>query len=83
MKGETRIGYMDDVDFQYHLGEDINGAKVYPSADDVRESGACSDPAKTSAHCGIVKVRVEVLEVVQPNRMFEDDEPLELRDEAG
>lgn len=52
------IGYMDLVDFECELGCAMGGNKVYPSITDLKESKKCVEG------CGIVKVKVEFIEIV-------------------
>ncbi len=70
VKNETKIGYIDDIDFEYHLGgDDWSGVKVYPTMEAVQaDKPCCANPKRQPEHCGILKVRVEVLAVVQPVR---------------
>ncbi|MDB5975123.1 MAG: hypothetical protein JWR07_1883 [Nevskia sp.] len=51
--------YMCGVDFQHHLGNDAHGATLYGSIEDLRRARKCVD------RCGIVAVRVELVEWVQ------------------
>ncbi len=56
---EVRTGYMDKVDFEHELGEALGGNKVYSSLEDLRRQKPCTDS------CGIVRVEVRAVEVVQ------------------
>ena len=51
-------GYMCRVDFEYELGYAMGGNVVYPSIEDLKRCRPCADS------CGIVAVRVELVEVV-------------------
>jgi hypothetical protein len=52
--------YMDLVDWECELGMASGGNRVYPSLEDLKEHNRCHEG------CGIVKVRVSFLEIVQP-----------------
>ena len=53
-------GYMDATDWECEMGSASDGNRVYPSIEALREHNKhCID------ECGIVKVRVQFLEVVQ------------------
>ncbi len=56
---EPRTGYMDKVDFEEELGNALGGNKVYSSLDDLRLQKPCTNS------CGIVRVEVRAVEVVQ------------------
>ena len=56
-----RYGYMDRVDFEDELGEALGGTKVYPSVEDLIEE--CLP--HNVHYCGIVKVKIELIEVVE------------------
>ena len=59
MRDDGVIGYMDKTDFEWELGAAMGGNKIYPSEADLRRNEKCLD------QCGIVKVRVTRVEVVQ------------------
>lgn len=59
-----RIGYMDKIDYDHELGNAAKGSIVYPSIESLRENKHCV------AECGIVKVKVELLEVVDETKTF-------------
>lgn len=54
----SQIGYMCRIDFDYHLGYDSDGTKVYPSLHALRVDHPCVDD------CGIIKVSVVLEEVI-------------------
>jgi hypothetical protein len=56
---EPVTGFMDQVDYDEHLGNDIKGAKVFPSIEALQEAKPCTK------HCGIVEVQVSFVRVVQ------------------
>lgn len=58
----SREGYMCKVDFDIELDSVSNGTKVFASIEDLRRNYTCTD------QCGIVKVKVELIEVVQKRR---------------
>lgn len=51
--------YMCKTDFDHELGNAAGGVKVYSSLEDLAASRPCV------TECGIVKVRVEVVEIVK------------------
>jgi len=55
----NKILYMCKVDYDHELGEASGGVELYSSEQDLRNSRKCVD------QCGIVKVKVELVEVVQ------------------
>lgn len=62
-KGDTFIDcYMCMVDWGCELGCAAGGNKVYASVEDLKESRACVEG------CGIVKVRVQFLEVIDAGK---------------
>ena len=62
-------GYMCLVDFECELGSAEGGNRIYPSIEDCRERRKCV------SSCGIVKVAVRALEIVQePNNEWESAE---------
>jgi hypothetical protein len=52
----SKVGYMCMIDFDHDLEGDM--ARVYKSVDRLKSSQNCADD------CGIVKVSVEVIEMV-------------------
>lgn len=61
------IGYMDITDFECELGAASDGNRVYPDVESLKkEHAACID------HCGIVKVKVTAIEVIQAPKPEED-----------
>lgn len=54
--------YMCKTDFDYELGNATGGVEVYSSLCDLRRSRPCV--YEGDEQCGIVKVRVELVEVV-------------------
>ncbi len=55
----VRVGYMDLTDWDYELGEALGGNKIYPSIEDCIENNKCID------ECGIIKVEIRAVEVIQ------------------
>lgn len=49
---------MDKVDFDYEVGNDVQGTKIYPSVKSLVENRRCV------GECGIVKIKVELEEVL-------------------
>lgn len=60
-------GYMCKTDFDFELGIASDGIEVYSSIEDLKEWRPCVEG------CGIVKVEVRLVEVIQPEN-FEDEE---------
>ena len=60
MKGDSFVdGYMCAIDWTCELGAAADGNKVYPSVEALRKEH------NMVSECGIVKVRVQFLEVVE------------------
>jgi hypothetical protein len=55
----NKVGYMDGIDWQHHLGEDPKGVMIYPSVKDTRRGEAC---LRGGGGCGIVKVEIRQIE---------------------
>ena len=53
-----RFAYCCKIDFDYEIGEAIGGNKLFPSVEDLLENCKCAN------HCGIVRVKVTIDEVV-------------------
>lgn len=56
---ETKYGYMCKVDFDFELGEVSSGNLIFPSVEDLKKNMKCV------SSCGIVKVKVELEEVIK------------------
>lgn len=50
---------MDKVDFDYEIGEALGGNQLFSSEEDLRKRKTCT------ASCGVVKVEVKLIEVIQ------------------
>jgi len=61
---EVRVGYMCKVDYDWELGEALGGSVVYPSIKDLQRKEKAHD------HCGIVKVKVTLEEVVKKEKRY-------------
>jgi len=61
------IGYMCKTDYEVELGGRSGGNVVYPSISDLKEHRKCVE------ECGIVKVAVSLVEVVQEENYDEYD----------
>ena len=59
MSEVSKIGYMCATDWYWELGEARGGTKVYCSVSDLKRERKCV------SSCGIVKVKVELVEVVE------------------
>jgi hypothetical protein len=55
---------MCSTDFEFHIEEDAFGCEIYPSEKACREQCSCVDPSH-EGHCGIVRVEITIIEVVQ------------------
>lgn len=70
-------GFMDGLDWQYHLGVDPKGAIVYPSED------ALVDGAKHDlAECGIVEVEIRLIRWVRHQTTGSLDRPVDVSAET-
>jgi hypothetical protein len=57
---ETRVAYLCRTCFWYELGEALGGTTLYESVGDLQENCSC-----VKNGCGIVKVVVQLLEVIK------------------
>lgn len=57
---------MDKVDFDHELGEAAGGNRIYPSKEDLVRCQPCT------AECGVVKVEVRLLKVIQEENFQPD-----------
>jgi hypothetical protein len=62
---ETRYGYMCATAFDWELGEALGGTRVYATIEDLKDCQPCVK------QCGIVKVKVELEEVIQGDTWME------------
>lgn len=60
---EPKVCYMDMVDWQHELGYASDGNKVFPSVNDAKKYSPCWK------QCGIVKVEIRLIEVVEPQNL--------------
>lgn len=58
---------MCQTDWNWELGEAMGGTEIYCSEADCRQERKCVDS------CGIVKVKVELVEVVHPGKPWEKE----------
>lgn len=56
----TREGYMCFTDYEWHIEGDKDGTKIYPSLAALEADKHC-----VKKECGIVKVKLEIVEVVK------------------
>ena len=69
MSDKIVICYMCGLDWDYHLGEDVKGTKLYPS-----EKSLIDNEGKSHIEeCGIVKVEVRLSEIIQEQNLFRGD----------
>jgi hypothetical protein len=66
-----RYGYMCLTDFNLELGEALGKAEVYVSVDDLKVHRPCVK------ECGIVKVKITFVEIMQNSNFFGDDNETE------
>lgn len=64
---EGTVGYMCMIDFEDELYRAAGGNIVYPSIEDLKENHDCWK------QCGIVAVRVELVEVVVPQNLWKTE----------
>lgn len=86
---DRRIGYMDGIDWQHHIGEgnDPKGTRVFQSVELTRRGRGC---LASGAHCGIVKVEVRLVgwvvkqdlhrEFMETQRKFTTKELIKVRE---
>lgn len=59
-----KYAYMCKTGWEWELGEALGGIDLYPSVEDLLENRKCAET------CGIVKVKIQLSEVVQePKRV--------------
>lgn len=59
-----KYGYIDRVDFEHELSEVSGGVKIFSSVDDIKRHISHIE------ECGIVKVKVELEEIVTPGAIY-------------
>lgn len=64
---EPKYGYMCQTDFNWELGEACGGTEVYCSVEDLKQERKCAQS------CGIVKVKVELVEIVDKGTRWENE----------
>jgi len=64
----SAIGYMCKADFDCELGDAPGYCRVYTSLSELRAGRECV------AQCGIVEVRVELINVVQESNYDDEEE---------
>jgi len=60
-------GFMCMTDFECELGAACGGNTIYPSVDDLKRNRPCVE------ECGIVKVKVEGLCIIQEAAPYDDE----------
>ena len=58
---EPRYGYMCSIDWNWELGEALGGSTIYPSLKDLKDNHDVE-------HCGVVKVKIVLEEVIEKGR---------------
>lgn len=56
--GDTKTGFMCSVDYRHELSDASDGARIYPTLEDMKEHCSCWKG------CGIVEVEVKLKSVV-------------------
>jgi len=64
---EPKYGYMCTTDFNWEVGEALGGTTIYPSVEDLKHHRKCVEK------CGVVKVEVKLVEVVEPGKGWRQD----------
>lgn len=64
---DSKVGYMCQTDWDWEIGEALGGTKIYSSANDLKRERKCVE------NCGIVKVKVELIEVVDEGKGFSSE----------
>lgn len=64
MTEEFIDGYMCRIAWECELGAAFQGSKIFPSIDSLKNHHKCTDD------CGIVKVRVQLLSVVDDGEVL-------------
>lgn len=59
---QPRYGYMCQTDFKWEIGDALGGTTIYPSIEDLKDNRKCVK------QCGIVKVRIELVEISEPGK---------------
>jgi len=59
---------MDTISFEHEIGEAKGGTRVYASVQDLRDNESCLE----NGGCGIVRVRIEVDEVIEEQDLYGD-----------
>lgn len=58
-KNRIKKGYMCKIDYTFHLEEDINGSKIYPTVEALKNKHFCAE------ECGIVEVEIKLRKVIK------------------
>lgn len=64
-----KTGYMCSIDYDEHLENDWHDVPVYTSVESIKHHRKCVAGKKT--HCGIYKVQIERIEVMQEEWLYE------------
>ncbi len=65
---DVKFGYMCKTEFDWEVGEALGASRVYSTVEELKEKRKCTQ------NCGIVKVSISVVEVIQSeNREWEKE----------
>lgn len=67
---EDNVGYICSINYDHHLGSDIYGVTIYPDVESLKKAQKC---VNGKYHCGIYKVKVEFIEEVQEEYLYDED----------
>lgn len=59
MKSKVAKGYMCQIDFDFHVEEDINGVEIYPTIESLEKHHPCVK------ECGLVEVEIKLSKVIE------------------
>jgi hypothetical protein len=65
---EPKYGYMCQTDWDWELGEALGGSTIYPSVEDLKDHRKCV------SSCGIVKVKIELEEIVDKGKGWSSED---------
>ena len=68
MSKKAKYGYMCTTNWDWELGEALGGTAIYPSVDDLKRECKCV------THCGITKVKISFVKMVDPGKGFKSEE---------
>ena len=66
MNNDSKIVYIDQVDWMHEVGHAADGNMIYPSLESIQTYCSCAE------HCGVIKAEISFIETVLPGS--DDDE---------